>query len=130
MKIYRIEATALKNGWIDGIINGFRFQAKIYDEDSKFGIENGRVSKLTVWDEQKRKSGSGSGDILSYDRGWDKKPSSSENKDILWALMSYFVVFPTHKYCDELPLCKPFKADVYLNNSNRIKVCIKVYPDI
>lgn len=130
MKIHCIEAKVLENGWIDGIINEFRFQAKIYDENSRFGIENGRVSKLTVWDEQKRKSGSGSGDILSYDRGWDKKPSSSEHNNILRALMGYFMIFPIHAYLEELALRKSFKADVYLNSGNRTKVHIKVYPDI
>jgi len=38
------------------------FEAKVYDFPSMFGIENGRVSKLCVYDERGKI-------IYSYDRG-------------------------------------------------------------
>lgn len=36
------------SGWITAIIDGRWCQAKVYDEPSVYGINNGRVSKLAV----------------------------------------------------------------------------------
>jgi hypothetical protein len=44
------------------------FWAKIFDEPSHFGIENGKISKLTI-----RKVGENR-DLCNFDRGWDIKP--------------------------------------------------------
>lgn len=45
--------------WVEGYVDNTFFQAKIYDEPSCFGINEGRVSKLHI-------SGA-----ANYDRGWD-----------------------------------------------------------
>jgi hypothetical protein len=37
-----------KFGWITAVINGRWVQAKVYDEPSVFGINDGRVSKLAI----------------------------------------------------------------------------------
>jgi hypothetical protein len=37
-----------EHGWITAIIDGRWCQAKVYDEPSTFGINNGRVSKLVI----------------------------------------------------------------------------------
>lgn len=37
-----------ETGWITAIISGRWCQAKVYDKPSKFGINNGRVSKLAI----------------------------------------------------------------------------------
>lgn len=51
----------------------FHYWVKQYEETSQFGIEGGRVSKLTL----KRK-----GQIVcNYDRGWDIRPMD-ENTEI------------------------------------------------
>lgn len=43
------------------------WSAKVYDESSGHGIENGRISKLLIKDSD--------GQVLAnYDRGWDVKP--------------------------------------------------------
>ena len=34
--------------WIKGISNNRWFMAKVFDEDSPYGINNGRVSKLSI----------------------------------------------------------------------------------
>ena len=34
--------------WHTGIIEGYWWQAKVYDEGSRFGIDGGRVSKLHI----------------------------------------------------------------------------------
>ncbi len=58
--------------WRDGkfIINGIVYEwcAKVYDEPSEYGINNGRVSKLEI-----RKNNRA---VLNYDRGWDIKPDN------------------------------------------------------
>ena len=47
----------------------YSYWAKVYDEGSRFGINGGRISKLTI-----KESGS---IVCNYDRGWDVKPSNA-----------------------------------------------------
>ena len=59
--------------WIVGDISidnkTYRVNAKVFLEDSEFGIENGPVSKLWIADSN--------GDcVINYDRGWDVKPTA------------------------------------------------------
>lgn len=54
--------------WHEGTIDGYWWQAKVYDEGSQFGINGGRVSKLAIcegdrWDHNRV--------IYHYDRGLD-----------------------------------------------------------
>jgi hypothetical protein len=37
-----------RHGWITAIIEGRWVQAKVYDEPSVFGVNEGRVSKLSI----------------------------------------------------------------------------------
>ena len=59
--------------WIVGDISidnkTYRVNAKVFLEDSEFGIENGPVSKLWIAD-------SNGNWIINYDRGWDIKPTA------------------------------------------------------
>lgn len=61
-----------KNGRITISTDGgevlYAWEAKVYDEGSKYGINGGRVSKLQV-----RQDGAV---VCNYDRGWDMKPES------------------------------------------------------
>ena len=41
--------------WWEGTIEGYHFQAAVYDEPSEYGINEGRTSKLMVWDEAERR---------------------------------------------------------------------------
>lgn len=64
--------------WIDGKITtmpGYTFQAKLEDEPSHQGIEGGRISNLEV-----SKNGH---QVMRYDRGWDQKPRTTEQKEAL-----------------------------------------------
>jgi hypothetical protein len=64
--------------WIDGKITtmkGYEFQAKMFDAPSKHAIDGGKISKLDV-----RKDGEL---VMRYDRGWDKGPQTSEQKEAL-----------------------------------------------
>jgi hypothetical protein len=73
--------------WLEGRIDGLKFYAKVYDFDSQFGINKGRVSKLTVVDSK-------GGEILNYDRGWDKKPATYEHRILLKTLLEYLKTYP------------------------------------
>ena len=57
---------AATNLWKRGTVDGFTYEAKVYDEGSEFGIDGGRISKLTVY--------TGCGVGANYDRGWDMEP--------------------------------------------------------
>lgn len=81
------EVKKLQQNWYAGRIEQYQFQAKVYDIGSKFGINNGRVSKLSL-----REDGV---EIFSYDRGWDKKPSDDEHWVILWELMNRLEELPS-----------------------------------
>lgn len=47
----------------------FRYWLKQYDESSQFGIDGGRISKLTL-----KRDGT---IVANYDRGWDVNPADS-----------------------------------------------------
>lgn len=55
--------------WSNGTINGYDYWVKHFEEDSEFGIDGGRISKLTI-----RKNGQAR-NLCSYDRGWDVQPA-------------------------------------------------------
>jgi len=75
--------------WCSGLVGGFKFEAKLFDEGSIFGIKNGRVSKLSIWDEKTRQITSNffASCIVNYDRGWDIKPKK-EYKNHFDAVMN------------------------------------------
>lgn len=49
--------------WKTGKYKGYWWEAKVYDEGSRFGINNGRVSKLQIRKDKEI--------IYNYDRGLD-----------------------------------------------------------
>lgn len=57
----KIISTQRRTGWITVEIQGFRVEAKVYDEGSEFGVMGGRVSKLTIYKNGK--------ELYNYDRG-------------------------------------------------------------
>ena len=48
----------------------FRYWLKQYNESSQFGIDGGRISKLTL-----KRDGT---IVANYDRGWDVNPADSD----------------------------------------------------
>lgn len=62
----------------------FSFEAKIFDEPSQFGINEGCISKLFVKQQGSRDY------IISYDRGWDKKPRTELGKILLSIITTEF----------------------------------------
>ena len=62
--------------WSEGIIacpatgGKYKYWVKHFEEGSEFGIDGGKVSKLTI-----RKLGE-TRDLCNYDRGWDIEPAN------------------------------------------------------
>ena len=75
VKSPKVCVTRTAQNWVFGNYNGLEFQAQIFSAPSKFGIENGRVSKLVA--------NSPRGYVIHYDRGWSKKPRSQKGKAFL-----------------------------------------------
>lgn len=53
----------------------YRFSAKVFDRGSEFGIEDGRISKLHVWNNDTG--------VFDYSRGWGDRPRTSEHFEVL-----------------------------------------------
>ena len=79
----KIKMIRFKNGWVEGIVGPYRWQAKVYDEGSEYGINGGRVSKLAIWDKKKRC-------IVNYDRGWDIEPKTVKAQKALEKVLELF----------------------------------------
>lgn len=65
------------SNWVNGSYGDFRFEAKLFDVGSEFGINNGRVSKLYIQDKERNS-------ICEYDRGWGMEP---KNKTVYNSIM-------------------------------------------
>ena len=76
--------------WIDGEIDDCRFQAKVFDVGSRFGINDGRVSKLMVWEADRSPASA----IINYDRCWDVEPSEVWQQELLQALLQHLEDLP------------------------------------
>lgn len=69
--------------WIDGINGTYYYQAKIFDEPSRYGIKNGRVSKLVIYDTDGKL-------CCQYDREWVIKPDNDEVKEVFLKIMDMY----------------------------------------
>ena len=62
----------------------YTYWAKVYEEGSEHGINQGRVSKLTI-----RKQGE-TRDLYNYDRGLDLPPANEEVETILNIILAKY----------------------------------------
>lgn len=69
--------------WQDGQVGPYKFQAKVYEVGSEYGIEGGRVSKLHIKDSTGKT-------IINYDRGWDIKPKTAAHKKIVKKILDLY----------------------------------------
>lgn len=69
--------------WINGVIGSFYFEAKVFDEPSRFGILNGRVSKLVIRDKKQKI-------CCQYDRGWVEEPSDDAVKEAVLKVLDIY----------------------------------------
>jgi hypothetical protein len=77
------------SNWVSGKVGPFKFEAKLFDYGSQYGINNGRVSKLSIYMPEIIKPLSESnnladnfrnffaGCLVNYDRGWDIRPKKN-----------------------------------------------------
>jgi len=70
------------------VADSYSFQAKVFDNGSKFGINHGRISKLTVWKNELGRRDSDRVIIANYDRGWDVQPTDETAKDVLQRIVT------------------------------------------
>lgn len=84
--------------WREGTVEGHHFQAAVYDEPSVYGINEGRISKLMVWDEAKRQGRRSYSrtTLMNYDRGWDIEPEA-RHKALIDELVSYLENLPPYE---------------------------------
>ena len=59
----------------------FIYDAKVFDKGSRFGINNGRISKLSVWKGVSEELCSLDNLIINYDRDWDIRPRPCDKLD-------------------------------------------------
>ena len=68
-----------KEGTIGIPVNGetkiAHYWAKVYDEGSIYGIDEGRISKLTIKIDDQT--------VVSYDRGWDIEPDENDEATMI-----------------------------------------------
>lgn len=81
-----IKETQKWNNWKIGKVevNGkvYKYGIKHFDEPSKYGIKQGRISKLFLENSDGKL-------VVNYDRGWDIKPKKDENNAI-WLIMKKY----------------------------------------
>ena len=69
IRLFPMESSGLHDNWYDGQFGPYYVTALIFEEPSRHGINNGRISKLSI-------SNINTGNLLcTYDRGWDIKPA-------------------------------------------------------
>jgi hypothetical protein len=74
------ESTMWREGaMVLGKGNIYHYEIKVYEEPSEYGIAGGKISKLLIKQDGK--------EVASYDRGWDKEPTSEEAEIALAILL-------------------------------------------
>lgn len=66
----------------DGGYKVVHYWAKVYDVGSQYGINGGKISKLTLKLDGKT--------IVNYDRGWDVEPTTEEANLALSILLNEY----------------------------------------
>lgn len=88
----KIEITKhMDNHWVEGRAGTYTFRAKVFDKPSKYGINRGRVSKLSICHEDSARGGM----VVIYDRGWDRRPKGKEDTSAFKAILDYLEAMPT-----------------------------------
>jgi hypothetical protein len=101
-KVTILEGDPVSDFWLKGAVNrypGYTFQAKVYDFGSVFGIEQGRISKLQVWRDDRS--------VMHYDRGWDEKPARRRDRKVLREILAGFPDRQSDKDHDGAPEKNP-----------------------
>ena len=76
--------------WHLGTVEGYPFQAKVTEDDSEWGIDNGRIIKLFITEKPEGEK-KGDKEIVAYERGWQTYPENNpEYEDLIDAIVEYF----------------------------------------
>ena len=81
-----VDSPSLRDNWFEGIIRGteppLTLSVKVFEEESTYGIGNGRISKMAVYNDALRyEKGFHGACEMHYDRGWDIRPRTREAYD-------------------------------------------------
>lgn len=80
--------------WEEGsvVIDGARFlyNARVFDEGSRFGINRGRISKLKVVKDIGDNSWSMDNVVIQYDREWVIHPETDLTKKVLTYIIELY----------------------------------------
>ncbi|MEC0167355.1 DUF7678 domain-containing protein [Paenibacillus graminis] len=72
----------------EGEIQGLYVQAQVFSEPSGYGINEGRISRLTVYPDRQKEFRK---NLANYDRGWDgKPPEDSDIRAVIEAVVRQF----------------------------------------
>ena len=100
MKEHKIVISGCESLWLLGSVDEYSFAAKVYDVDSIFGIDNGRVCKLSL--------SNGDEEVVNYDRGWDLYPSNTDLEDTMEALLRFLANIPEWENWYRIQRNKPY----------------------
>jgi hypothetical protein len=99
----KIEFTSFERGenWVSAVVNDgeYKVSSKLFDDGSTFGIDNGRVSKLSI-----RRTSEivdhdwFSGCIVNYDRGWDIHPKTEKETAVFKAVLEFLENAPKTRF--------------------------------
>lgn len=67
-----------KQGYITIDGHTFRWEAKVYEQGSIFGIDNGRISKLWLAEYVGDPTSSMCKEAACYERGWEHRPDTPQ----------------------------------------------------
>lgn len=72
----KMRSRSLSGGvWYVGTVGTYYFEALVFSEPSKYGIDGGQVSKLLILDKSRRQGGK---ELACYERGWEVRPENAE----------------------------------------------------
>lgn len=74
--------------WVEGVFDGYRFQAKLFVYPSDYGINNGRVSKLSIQNIDTKET------VINYDRGWDIGKGKKKLLKVLLPALDAYAISP------------------------------------
>lgn len=87
MSEHLIKVSSQGGIWLTGTIDDNAFGVKVCDEESHFGIDDGRVIKLYIND-------SAGQEIVAYERGWEKYPQDPAKESLLDAILGFVGTLP------------------------------------
>ena len=91
-----LEDNRKDTGWIHGIVHGRSFAAKLYDEPSTYGIDSGRISKLSIYKTDQRDPNIEFFSQLdfNYDRGLDFNHLWKSNRKLYFKIIKTIEQIP------------------------------------